>query len=582
MRARFNIFIALSALCLILTACSERRGQVTVRIVATTDVHGNIFDTDFVDGSERKGSLAKFSTFLKQQRKDYRNVIYLDAGDILQGSIEVYQDVTAQFYRESLPAKAYSQLGCDAMAMGNHDLAVGAPSFERFFRGMTFPALGANLYFEQYGDYIPPYIIIEKQGLRIAVIGMTTPVVAYSLPPDRNIGLNVADIVDAAKYWMPILVEQEQADVVIGLIHSGWNNGRMDRDEVYENSVRRLLSEVPGFDLIICGHDHVSRCLKTVDCSGDSVLVLNPGPYAGKAAVVTLQASFKESGKPTILTSGSLEDITCVEPDKAFMKRLSGWYDDVKHYSDSIIGVTSAPLDGRNVLWGESSVMDYVHSIQMGFHAAQISLSSPVFSKVYFEAGEMPIRDMFKLYRYDNTMVAVMMKGSEVKDILEYSASQFYNTVTDGSGGMLKLRKDPVSGANIPRASLNGLITAAGICYEIDVTKPAGKRVNILSMADGGKFDPDKYYRTTINSFLYSGAESAVFKATDISLKNFSERFNTASTADIRYYILTNFALKHEMDSKVKVETLSNWRLVPEQVVSECLAKDTIHFSIIP
>ena len=582
MRIRLNILILLSALCLILTGCSERRGQVTVRIVATTDVHGSVFDSDCIDGSERKGSLAKVATFLKQLRKDYRNVIYLDAGDILQGSIEVYQDITAQFNRESLPANAYNLLGCDAVALGNHDLAVGAPSYERYCRGLDLPVLGANLYFEVYGDYLRPYTIIEKQGLKIAVIGMTTPIVKYALPPNRIPELNVADVTEAAKFWMPVIVEKEKPDLVIGLLHSGWDNGRMDSDGVYENPVSRLLNEVPGFDVIVYGHDHVARCLKAVDCNGDSVLVINPGPYATKAAVVTVNASFNDSDKPEILTSGSLEDITCVEPDNRFMKKLSGWYTDVEHYSDSIIGVASDPMDGRNVLWGESSVMDYIHSFQMNFNAAEISLSSPVFSQPFFEAGELKISDVFKLYKYDNTMVSVMMKGSEVKDILEYSAGLFYNTVSDGNGGMLKLRKDRVSGANIPAAPLNWLITAAGIRYEIDVTKPAGERVNIISMADAGRFDPDKYYRTTINSFLYSGAESAVFSATDIARKNISERFITSSLADIRYYILTNFALRHEMDTQVKVTPLSNWRLVPEQVVSGCLANDTIHFSIIP
>ena len=132
---------------LLAAGCSGRRGEVTFRIVATSDVHGQIFDRDCLDGTERAGSLAKFSTFLNGQRKECRNVIYLDAGDAFQGSVEMYQDISAQFDRPSLVAQAYNLLGCEAMACGNHDLAIGIPYFEEIFDQCSFPILGANVCF---------------------------------------------------------------------------------------------------------------------------------------------------------------------------------------------------------------------------------------------------------------------------------------------------------------------------------------------------------------------------------------------------------------------------------------------------
>ena len=568
-------------LCFLLTGCSEQRGVKTFRIIATTDVHGRIFDKNCIDGSERPGSLAKLSTFLKKQRKENKNVIYLDAGDILQGSIEMYQDVTAQFDRKSLAAEAYNILGCDAMAFGNHDLAVGAQSYDFFFRGISFPVLGSNVCYMDYGDFLPACRIIEQNGVRIAVLGMTTPVVRYSVPYDKISEIDFRDIAETAKYIISILREKKKADVIIGLFHSGFDNGRMDEEGVYENAVRRVVSEIPGFDMIVYGHDHIPRCLKMADCNGDSVLLLNPGPYAKNAAVATLTVDFRNTDKPQILTSGYLEDITNEEPDKEFMQKLSGWYSDVSNYSDSVVGSISSSLEGRGVLWRESSAMDYIHSVQMAFNSAEISLASPVFSRTFIPAGEIRMRDLFSLYKFENTMVSLMLKGSEVRDVLEYSAGLYYNTVKNGSDNLLKTRIDAVSGRKMPETPSNYFITAAGIDYLVDITKPAGERVKVLSMSDGKPFDSDGYYRTTINSFLYGGTESALFKVEGLSRKSISKRLEVSSSADIRYYMITAFALKKEVGKEVDVRRVCNWKLVPEQIVAGCLAHDTIDFHVI-
>ena len=570
-----------SLLCLLLVGCSGRRGVVNLRIIATTDVHGRIFDMDILDGKERTGSLAKLASYLKKQRKENKNVLYLDAGDILQGSFEIYQDVTAQFERKSLAAQAYNVLGCDAVAFGNHDFAVGTSCYERFYDGTKFPILSSNVCFADYGDFVPVCRMFEYKGLRVAVVGMTTPLTKYSIPSDRIAELEFRDMVETARFIVPILREDKKADVIIGLIHSGFEDGRMDDEGVYENDVRRMVSEVAGFDVIIFGHDHTPRCLKLTDCNGDSVLLINPGPYAQNAAVATLTADFRNSDKPEILTSGYLEDITDEVPDNDFIKKLSGWYFDVINYADSVAGRITTSLEGRGVLWRESSAMDYVHSVQMSFNTAEISLASPVFTRSFIPAGDIRMRDLYSLYQYENSMASVMMKGSEVRDVLEYSAGLYYNTVQDANGNLLKTRIDEGNGKKMPSTPSNYLITAAGINYEIDVTKPEGERVRVLSMNDGKPFDPDRYYRTTINSFLYGGTESALFKATGITHKSILRRLEVSSSTDIRYYMITDFTLKRKAGKDVNIRNVCNWRLVPEDIVEGCLARDTIDFYVI-
>ena len=568
------------SLLIVMAGCSSRHADVTIRLVGTSDVHGSIFDTDCLSGEDRRGNLAKFSTFLNSQRKEFRNVVYLDAGDFLQGSVDVYQDVTAQLHRISLPAQAYNLLGCDASVLGNHDFAVGAASYERFIRGAEFPVLGANVCFEQYGDYLPPYRILNKGGVKIAVLGLTTPIAKYALPSDRIGELDLRDVVESARYWVPYLKEKKNADVVIGLLHTGLQNGRVPEDiGVYENSVRRLINQVPGFNVIVYGHDHQARCLKEVDCNGDSVLLINPGEKVSRAVVATINVVSRDTDTPVVLTSGELVDITGQEPDKRFLEKLSGWYDDVRNYADSTVGTTSVKMEANGILWRNSSIMDYVHSIQLGYNGAQVSLSSPALAVSQVDSREIKMRDLFRICQGDNTMVSVMLKGSEVRDVLEYSADMFYNTVSDGTQNLLKYRESR-NGNKVPRRSVNSLVTAAGIDYVIDVTKPKGERVRILSLTDGKPFSPDTYYRTTISSSLFSSTESPVLRATGMTLPDMQKRLNGSSAADIRYYMITDLALRKEMDIPVQVKPVTTWRLVPETIVSECLANDTVNFTI--
>ena len=562
---------------LILAGCGTNPKTVTIKVVATTDVHGCIFNTDCVDASEREGSLAKFATFLARVRKENRNVVYLDAGDVLQGSIEVYQDATSQFLRSPLVSEAYNYLDCEAIAMGNHDLSAGSAVYDRFMRALGCPVLSANLYYVESGDFLLPYRIIERQGVRIAVLGLTTPVVRYSIPQDQMAEISVGDMVRTAQKWVPVLRDELKADVVIGLFHSGLEEGRMDAEGIYEDDSRRVVATVPGFDAVIYGHDHEANCTSVVNCEGDTVIMINPGPYALNAAELTVTVD-RENAR--VDASARLVDITGEIPDRDFERHLAGWQSDVRSYADSLIGTLNCDLESNGVLWRSGTAMDYIHTIQMRFAGAEVSLTAPVPTATLIPAGDMRIRDVSKLYRYENTMVSVMLKGSEIKDILEYSSGLFYNTIGKGTEHLLRLKPD--GEGTQPEYPASCFITAAGLDYTVDVTKPVGKRVTITQTMRGEKFNPDKYYRTTINSFLYGGTESYLFDATGLTRKEMMRRLNSSSSIDIRYYVIADFYINKEDHNNVNINRYNNWSLSPAGPVQGYLKEDTVRFSLIP
>ena len=570
MKRLFFFLTGITALLFVLNGCSGRRGTVDIRVVATSDVHGHIYATDVLDGTERKGSLARFSTFLKRQRKENGNLIYLDAGDFFSGSVETYHDKTAEFYEPSLAATVYNSLGCDAAVFGNHEFSEGADVYMRFLEGCGFPVLGANLKFDNPGDFLPPYCIIERHGVSVAVIGFTAHSTCYTVPADILGTVVVDDIVGSARYWMPILKEKENPDVIIGLLHSGFDNGRFDEQNIEENAARHLAAEVPGFDLIVFGHDHIPYC-GMVKCSDDkSVLLVNPGPYAEKAVVADISVTFSKKVRTGVSVKGMLSDVTGEDPDAEIAATFKTRYDKLCHYTDSVIGEIDRGINCNGVLWRTNPGMDFIHYHQMRFQAAEISLASPVSLDMRAEAGEFTIRDAFHVYPYDNRLVSLMLKGSEVKDILEHSASCFYNTVGNGTSALLKTVSSVAGG-------VNRFITASGIDYTVDVTRKDGDKVRISSMSDGKPFDPDRYYRTTMSSFLTSGAESPLYDIPGFTRDEIRRRTVVTSGADMRYFIITDFYIKRESGRPVSIPGNDNWHLIPYKAVKDFLSSDTVN-----
>lgn len=509
-------------------SCNPRRGVVEIRLVASSDVHGHIFGSDAMDGSLREGSLAKLSSFLKAQRSAHDNVVYVDCGDILQGSVEMYRDVTAEFYKPSLAAQAFNLLDCQAIAMGNHDLQVGTNCYDRFFRPLQCPVLWGNLGFNRPGDYMPPYRVIEVHGVRIAFLGLTTTGVETSIPADVLGEMQVFPFDESLDRWLPILRNDEKADVIVGLVHA-------KRDEAV--SIR-------GLDLVLYGDDHTPAVFRNVTSDGDSVWFANPGAYSSQVAVAGISMDFSKSDNPEPGISVSLQDLSDVEPDREFMERFSDRWADVCSYCDSIVGYIDSPLSARGVMEGSASALEYIHSVQMDYQGAQISLTSCVQDVPEIAAGAVTVRDVFHLYPYDNSMVALLLSGSEIKSVLEYSVGEFLD-------GQLVER----------------LLTAAGISYTVDVLKPSGQRVTVHSMSDGSPFLMDKMYRTTVSSFVFGSQESVLKPATGLSGMDLQRRLNVSSQVDIKYYVITQLALCRERGDTVRLKRFTDWSMPPAAVV---------------
>ena len=164
----------------------------------------------------------------------------------------------------------------DAGNMGNHDVETGRAVFDRWIATCDFPVLGANIIDTSTGKpHLAPYKVLERDGVKIVVLGMITPAIPAWLSENLWKGLRFDDMEETARKWMKIIREKENPDLVIGLFHAGQEAFKMS-GKYNENASLNVAKNVPGFDIVLMGHDHARECKKVMNVAGDSVLIIDP------------------------------------------------------------------------------------------------------------------------------------------------------------------------------------------------------------------------------------------------------------------------------------------------------------------
>lgn len=559
-----------------LTGCVER--EIEIKLVQTSDVHGNIFPIDFMTVQPTEGSLARVSTYLEGERRKYKDrLLYVDCGDIIQGTPLVYHDKTVDIEPTHIAAAALNSLGCLVGTLGNHEIETSINNFERFIVAGQHPVICANMVYENTDfNYLPPYIIVERGKVRIALIGMITPAVKNLLPYSLWEGFDFIDIEESARKWVPVIMEKENPDFIIGIFHSGLDGGIVTQS-YSENATLNVARNVPGFDAILYGHSHIARMDKEVNSLGDTVLLINGGPYAKAIAALELTAVRKRGQVIRKSVKGNIVSMETYEPDQNFISAHSDKIESVIEYMDSTLGTLDVPISSFEAAFGPSLYMDYIHQTQLRITNAEISLASPVSLNINVEAGDFTVRDAFRLYPYENAISTLTLKGSEIISLLELSADRQFNTIKRPGDKLLRLDYNNTEGELSFVNNVYDFVSAAGIDYTVDVTKLAGNRVTVLSMSNGKPFSNNNYYRVAVNSFLASGGYNFFLEGVGIPREHIAARVQISTKADVRFHIITDFAIKAENGRSVTVERMNNWKIVPEGIAEQALSTGRLY-----
>jgi 2',3'-cyclic-nucleotide 2'-phosphodiesterase/3'-nucleotidase len=555
---------------MLLVSCSGT-GSKSISILETTDIHGVILPYDYIEKEKLSASLASSFTYIRQIRKEKDATILLDNGDNLQGQPEVYYYNFIDTVSPHFSAEVMNFTGYDAGTVGNHDVEAGHSVYDRLVKEYNFPLLAANAINVKTGKpYFKPYHIIEKEGIKIAVFGLVTPEIPNWLPPELYSGIEFRDMVETAKLWMPVILN-EKPDLVVGLFHSGWDMSReqfQKSNHLGENGSASVAYNVPGFDIVFNGHDHKLANEKFVNSIGDTVLILNGGSKSEKIAQADITfTSRKIKGKRQKKITGQIVNVADFKPDTEFITRFTSQHKKIDGYVDQVIGNSSATVSSRDAYFGPSAFVDMIHSIQLEITRADISFAAPLSFDVQIPEGPITVGDMFKLYRFENMLYTMTMSGDEVQKYLEYSYSGWFNSMNSPSDGLLKLR----TGNNGKPILTNGKAwlknqpynfeSAAGIDYTVDVSKPEGSRIVISGFTDGKPFERTILYKVAVNSYRGNGGGGHFTEGAGIEKDELRSRLITSTDRDLRYYILKSIEAKKTVNPK----PINNWKIIPEK-----------------
>ena len=559
-------------------------GQVTVRIAATSDVHGALFPYDFLNDQPGLPSLASLETFLDSVRAlPGHNLVLLDNGDLIQGTPAAYYANFVRDKKTNLFAEVLNYMQYDAATVGNHDIEAGPDVHYRLQREFSFPWLGANVIRSSDGEpAFKPYTIIERQGIRIAILGLITPGVPNWLPKTLWPGLEFRDLVESAAYWAAQIQDKENPDVLIGLFHTGYGQAEPEISSgMPENAGLQAALKVPGLDLVILGHDHRPRSESVTGPSGNPAGIINPGSGVRNVAWAELVFSKEADGVRLISSEARVISLEKYEPSARFIRKFSKDIRDTKKYAGRRAGKLAEPLQAIETLFGSAAFTDLIHEIQLDITGADISFTAPLTTSENLQAGRLLVRDLFKLYRYENFLYTMELTGREVKDFLEYSCGLWFNHMQDENDHLLNFRKDekgnvvlgPNGNPSLAHPSFN-FDSAAGIKWEVDVSKPLGNRVRIISMEDGTAFYEDKTYQVAINSYRGSGGGGHLTRGAGIDPEKLQERIIYTSGKDIRSMMVGYLGKRGTTYAKPR----NNWQVIPTGWHQSGMEKDKPFF----
>lgn len=549
---------------LLTLSCGNKENKL--EIYATTDLHGMLLPFDNTEGEATDRSLANLASLVESG--DRENIMLLDNGDILQGDPLAYYYNFVDTSETHIIADILNHLGYDAATVGNHDIEAGHDVYDRVREEYKFPLLAANAVDTKAGEpYFEPYTVIQKKGMKVVVFGLITPSVPRWLPESLYRGIRFENMVSTARKWMPVMLD-ENPDLVIGLFHSGMGDERERGDD--ENSTMAVAMDVPGFDVIFCGHDHRQEMKEVINSAGEKVLVLDGGSRAEALMNVTVTLTKQANGKREPELSGRIIPMNTLPVSAAFLKKYSGVSDRLNEYTSEVIGRSEATATTRDAFFGPSAFVDLIHLMQIELTGAQVSMAAPLSFDQSIEKGDLRIRDMYRLYRFENFLYTVNMTGGEIDRHLEHAAGLWFETMKKGSDYMLKYRFDDsgspvmVNGTARLRNPSYNFESAMGIRYTVDVRKPQGARVDITSLSDGTPFSHSTTYSVAVNSYRANGG-GGHFPAAGITGTELAKRILSATERDLRYYMTEWIREKGTISPK----PMSEWSIIPADWAGE-------------
>jgi 2',3'-cyclic-nucleotide 2'-phosphodiesterase/3'-nucleotidase len=471
--------------------------RVHIIVLGTTDLHGNLFPIDYYTDKADNRGLAKIATLIKQVRKESPNVLLIDSGDTIQGTpLEYYHNKKNNQPPDPMML-AMNALAYDAMTVGNHEYNFGLQVLEKARSEAKFPWLSANSYNKGTNQtHYQPYIIKEIAGVRVAVLGLTTPGIPNWENAPNYAGLEFREPLSEARKWVPVLRGKERADVVIVAMHMGLEQdlrtGEMNPGQVQnENRAVAIAKQVPGIDLIFMGHTHVP--VSSLVINGVQLIQAN---YWGRH-LARVDLYLEKVGARWRVVGRAARTIAAessTAPDHDILKIGEPYDRETEGWLSRAIGESGAELSAAEARFRDSAILDLIQRVQLEAGKADVSMAAVFNLEARVAKGPVTVRDIAGMYVYENTLVVLEVTGQQLKDALEHSAKYFRPFEPGKSPAELVDEKVPAYNFDI----------AEGVSYVLNLTKPTGQRIENLQF-QGKPLAPTQKLRLATNNYRVNG-----------------------------------------------------------------------------
>ncbi|MFN2510939.1 MAG: bifunctional UDP-sugar hydrolase/5'-nucleotidase [Pyrinomonadaceae bacterium] len=512
-------------------------------MLGTTDLHGNIYPVDYYTNKPDNRGLAKIATLIKRVRKENPNTLLVDSGDTIQGTpLEYYHNKKNNTPPDPMML-SMNALGYAAMAVGNHEYNFGLKVLEKARSEAKFPWLSSNTY-EKGTDntQYQPYIVKEVSGVRVGILGLTTPGVPVWENTQNYAGLDFREPVGEARKWVSVLREKERVDVVVIAMHMGLEEdlrtGEINPGQVPdENRAVAIAKQVPGVDVIFMGHTH--RDVPAL--SLNNVLLTQANHWGRHLARADLY--LQKEGDRWQLYAKSARTISVddkVEADPEILKLIAPYDRETQAWLARVIGESAEELTARDSRFRDTGILDLIQRVQLELGKADVSMVASFNPDARINKGSVTVRDIAGLYVYENTLVVLEVTGRLLKDALEHSAKYFRAYEPGKTAAELVDEKIPAYNFDI----------AEGVTYVLDISKPLGQRIQDLRFR-GKPLDPNQKLKLATNNYRVNGGGGyTMYKNTPVVYR---------SSEEIRELII-DWVERHKT---IPAEPTNNWKIVP-------------------
>jgi 2',3'-cyclic-nucleotide 2'-phosphodiesterase (5'-nucleotidase family) len=470
----------------------QESASVDLIVVATTDVHGRVRAWDYyANAPDSARGLSRVATIIDSLRKVARfSPVVVDAGDFLQGNPLAYVAARVDTEMPHPIIAAMNAIGYDAVVIGNHEFNYGLSTLQRAMHQADFPMLAANAYTPDGKQPFRGWAVSTRQGIKIVIVGATTP---GSMLWDRdNLAgrLIIRDIVPEVRAAVRD-ARDAGAAVVIVVLHSGLNEpssyDTVTTQVPSENVAARVAHEVPGIDLLVYGHSHKEMA----DTVIGSTLLMQPQNWATSVAIAHLGMQRRGGRWHVVSKRSQLVQAARHRENPLVVAVTQEGHRTTMQYATAPIGSTPVAWRADSSRVVDTPLIDFILEVERRAAGAQLASTAAFSLDASLPAGPITVARLSALYPYDNTLRAVKLSGAQLRAYLEQSA-RYYRRSADGSVGV-----DPETpGYNYD--------IVAGVDYTIDLSKPVGERITTLEF-DGRPVAPTDSFTMALNNYRQTG-----------------------------------------------------------------------------